>query len=266
MHFNLDFTAIQIIWTLTLAGLLVLLIVLLGRERIQRYPWFTVSIVLLALRLLISKLMFGKVAPFTLSEILITLADVLAVVSLLVVIEMARRAFVGLRRNQWIANSAGALVVALFVVAVWGAWPAWKTLTAQSQVALLRLMQLFAQKLDLLASVLIIELGLLVVLFGRRYAAGWRSHTQRVVIGLSTAAISQLIVIGVWQYLSVKIVPHSQPEYDKLVALRDKIINANGAVFAVVLNWWIYSLWNDEPGADSSPTAELPAEEEKSGA
>jgi hypothetical protein len=260
MGFNFHFTAIQTIWTLTLAGLLVLLIVLLGRERIRRFPWFTASIALLALRLLISKLLFGKLPPFTLNEILITLGDVLAVVSVMVAVEMARRAFVGLGRTQWIANTVGALVVAGFVVAIWGAWPAWKTLTAGSQIAVLRLMQLVAQKLDLLANVLIIELSLLVVLFGRRYGAGWRSHTQRILIGLSTAAISQLIVLGVWQLIALKFVPHSQAEYDKVIDLRDKIFNANGVVFVAVVVWWICSLWKDEPGANAGG-AEVPVEE-----
>jgi hypothetical protein len=260
MGFNFHFTAIQIIWTLTLAALLVLLIVLLGRDRMRRFPWFTASIALLALRLLISKLLFGKLAPLTLNEILISLADVLAVISVMVAVEMARRAFVGLGRTQWIANTAGALMVAGFVVAIWGQWPAWKTLTAESQVAVLRLMQLVAQKLDLLANVLIIELGLLVVLFGRRYAAGWRSHTQRILIGLSTAAISQLAVLGTWQVIAMKYVPKSQAEYDRIIGLRDKIFNANGVVFVTVVVWWIVCLWNDEPDAGTEG-AEAPGEE-----
>ena len=70
MHFNFHFTQIQVLWTLTFAALMVLLIVLLGRERIRRFPWFTASIVVLALRLLTSRLLFGKLPPMdALSEI-----------------------------------------------------------------------------------------------------------------------------------------------------------------------------------------------------
>jgi hypothetical protein len=36
MHLNFDFSAVQILWTLTFAGLLVLLVVLLGRDREQK--------------------------------------------------------------------------------------------------------------------------------------------------------------------------------------------------------------------------------------
>ena len=41
MHFNFAFTAVQVLWTLTFAAHLVLLVVLLGRDRTRRFPWFT---------------------------------------------------------------------------------------------------------------------------------------------------------------------------------------------------------------------------------
>lgn len=255
MHFNFHFTQIQVLWTLTFAALMVLLIVLLGRERIRRFPWFTASIVVLALRLLTSRLLFGKLPQMTLSEIFIVLGDLLAVIAVMVVAELARRAFAGATRSQWIANTAGALIVAGLVVAFWGPWPAWKTLTAQSQLAMWELLQLVAQKLDMLANLLTIELAALVVLFGRRYGAGWRSHTQGILIGLSTKAIAQFAVQGLWQLIAMKAVPHSQAEFDKLIGLRDKLFNANGAMFVAVILWWIVVMWIDEPGAKAEAAA-----------
>ena len=47
MHFNFDFSTAQVLWTLTFAALLVLLVVLLGRDRAQRFPWFTASIAMM---------------------------------------------------------------------------------------------------------------------------------------------------------------------------------------------------------------------------
>ena len=41
MHFDFHFTAISVLWTLTFAALLVLLVVLMGRDRARRFPWFT---------------------------------------------------------------------------------------------------------------------------------------------------------------------------------------------------------------------------------
>jgi len=56
MHLNFGFTTVQVLWTLTFAAVLVLLVVLLGRDRARRFPWFTVTIVLMGLRLLASRI------------------------------------------------------------------------------------------------------------------------------------------------------------------------------------------------------------------
>ena len=260
MHFNFAFTLVQTLWTLTFAAQLVLLVVLLGREQMRRFPWFTASIVLAALQLLTSRLLFGKLPIFTMNVVFITMADAIALVGLLVVVEMARRAFSGLQRQLWIANSLGLLAVAGTVLAVWGPWPAWKTLTADSNLAALRLMQLVAQKGDLLAIFLTVGLGLLVVLFGRRYKAGWRSHTQQIVIGLATAAISQLALVLMLQHLVKTAAPKTQAEYDHIVGIRDNLVNADNAVRVAVLVGWIVCLWIDEPGT-TEEAVKLPAGE-----
>jgi hypothetical protein len=258
MHLNLHFTAVQVLWTLTFAAQLVLLVVLLGRDRIKRFPWFTLGIFMMALRLLGSRLLFGRLPSLTLSEIFIAIADLTAIVGFLVVVEMARRAFAGVERLNWFAGALAVLVVAAGILAAWGPWPAWKTLTADSSVAVLRLLQLAAQKFDILIDLLTVELGLLVVLLGRRYGAGWRTHTQRIVIGLSTASIAQLAVQAVWQFIARAAAPHSQAEYERILGLRDKLFNANGALYVAVLIWWIVCLWIDEPGTVAAePTAEI---------
>ena len=121
-----------------------------------------------------------------------------------------------------------------------------KTLTAGTTLALLGGMQLFSQKSELFLNVLTVELGLLVLFFGRRYTAGWRTHAQAILIGLSTTAIAQLIRDGVWDLIALKAVPHSQAEYERLVGLREKLFNGNEVVFLVVIVWWIWRLWMDE--------------------
>ena len=134
-----------------------------------------------------------------------------------------------------------------------------KTLTADSHLAALRLMQLFAQKADLLVTMLTIGLGLAVILFGRRYKAGWRSHTQRVVIGLSTAAIAQLGLLIALERMAKMAAPHNQAELDRILGLRDNLVNANSVIYIAVLVWWIVCLWIDEPGAKEA-APEIPAE------
>ena len=248
MHFHFPFAVSQILWTLTFAAQLVLLVVLLGRDRVGRYPWFTASIALFSLRLLAEVLLSGRLAIPTLRMVFIVLADLAAVVGLLVVLEIARRAFSGARQRSWTIGAVALLVVAGGVIAVWGDWPGRKDLILDSPMAVLRLMQLAAQKGDTLVDVLTVELGLLVVLFGRRFKAGWHSHAQRIVIGLSTVAISWLSVEGVWQIIAATAHPHSREEYERIIGLGGSMVNANKVVYIAALVWWIACLWFDEPG------------------
>jgi hypothetical protein len=252
MHPNSTFSAVQILWTLTFASQLVLLVVLLGRDRAKRFPWFTIAISLTTLRLLALKLLAGRMPALTVDEIFIVMADVSAIVSVLLVIEIGRRAFAPVRRTIWLAGALGVLLPALIVLVAWGPWPPMKSLVAGSFIADLRLMQLGAQKLDILVDLLTVELGLLVILLGRRYGAGWRSHTQRIVIGLSTASLTQLAVQAIWQAIARSAAPHSQAEYDRIMGLRDKMFNANGAIYVAIVIWWIACLWIDEPGANNA--------------
>jgi len=260
MHFNFAFTTVQVLWTLTFAAHLVLLVVLLGRERISRFPWFTTGTVLVALRLLSSRLLFGRLPQLTMNAIFIVMAAVSAVVGLMVLLEVARRAFSHAQRRTWILWILVLATLGGGVVAAWGPWPALKTIAFDTLLARLETIQLFAQKTGMLVDVLTVAVGLLVVLFGRRYGAGWRSHAQQIVIGLSTASLAQLAVQAIWQIIAKTAVPHSMAEYERIMGLRDKLFNANGVVYLAVLIWWIVCLWIDEPGTGPA-AAEVPAGE-----
>lgn len=248
MHPESHFTAVQILWTLTFASQLVLLVVLLGRDRARRFPWFTLSIVMMALRLLASRLLFGRMSTMTLSGIFIVMAAASAIVGVLVVLEMGRHAFARLPLRTRMAGALGILLPALIALAAWGPWPARQTLTADSFIADMRLLQLGAQKLDMLADMLTVELGVLVLLLGRRNGVGWRTHTQRILVGLSTASAAQLAVQAIWQFVAKTAAPKTQAEYERILGLRDKFFNANGALYVAVVIWWIVYLWMDEPG------------------
>jgi hypothetical protein len=249
MHFHFDFSANQILWTLTFAALLILLVVLLGRDRVRRFPWFTAAMLMMALRMVASRLLFGRLPPLVSSEVFLVMADIASIIALLVVVEIARRSFARASRRSWVIATVIVLAIGAAVLVEWGPWPSPKTLFAASTLAFLRMMQLFAQKADLLADLLIVQLGLLVVLFGSRFNAGWRSHPQQIVIGLSTGSISQLAVRIIWQQIAVHTTIHAQADYQRVMALQDKIYNANSVVYLAVLTWWIVWLWFDEPGA-----------------
>src|SRR5664279_3167518 len=261
MHLHFPFTAIQVMWTLTFAAHLVLLVVLMGRDRIARFPWFTASIVLVALRLLSSRLLFGRMPQMTLSAVFIVMADLGAIIGLMVILELARRAFGRVRRTTWVTGALVLMAVGAAVLALWGQWPAWKTLTAKSTMSTLQLLQLIAQKASLLVDVETIALGLLIVTMGRRFGAGFRTHTQKIMIGLSTASIAQLTMQAVWESIARTAVAHTMADYERIVGIREKLFNTNSVVYLAVLIWWIVWLWVDEPGT----TSEAPVRTELSG-
>lgn len=254
MHFNFDFSAGQVLWTLTFAALLVLLVVLLGRDRVRRYPWFTALMTLMALNRLAGRLLSHRISLVVSDWIFLVLADLSAIVALLVVVEIARRAFEGMDRKMWIAGTLAVLAVGGAVLALWGRWPPYNAIVAASEHAALPLMNLFAQKANLFADVLIVQLGLLVAIFGRYFKAGWHSHTLQLAIGLAMASLSRLAIYGAMQSPSMQTF-HSQDEYKHAVDLMRSFDNTNSIIFVVVLVWWIICLWIDEPGAEKQGSA-----------
>ncbi len=260
MHFNLDFSAAQVLWTLTFAAVLVLMVVLLGRGRAQRFPWFTANIAMMGLLLLTTQLLLNRLPRITGTEIFLALSNVEVAIGLLVLVELARRSFHGLGKMGWIVGSLSMLAVGAAVLVLWGPWPAWKTMTGTSVLATIRLMDLAVDKGILLSSVLTVELGLSITLAGRRFGTGWHSHAQRIVIGLSTAALAQLMLRGSLEAIGMRTHIHSQADYERVLDLRDKLIHANNAAYLCVLVWWITCLWFDEPGAAQAAEETEPAD------
>lgn len=259
MHLNFAFTAIQILWSVRFAALLVLLVVLLGRDRIKNFPWFTASIVIATLSHLVSRLLFGRLPQLTFAGVSIVLLDLSAIVGLLVLIEIAHRAFNRASVRTSAIGAAVLLAIGAVVLIKWGPWPALAVLKPTTPIATLGLLQLIAEKLSLLNGVLAIGLALLVVTLGRRFGAGIRSHTQQIVLGLSVVALSQITIQLVWQYIAQHTVPQTLEEYHHVLDLKDKLVNANDSIYAVVVVGWILCLWFDEPREKPADALEVPA-------
>jgi len=255
MHFDFHFTAVTVLWTLTFASLLVLLVVLMGRDRARRFPWFTTSIVMVALRLLTNRLLHDKLPQLTMGTVAITLADISVLVALIVLVEMARQAFKKASTLAWTGWTVALLALSGVVLWKWGPWPHWKAIAFDTPIAKLQLMQLFAVKTGLLVDVLTVGLGLLVVALWQRYGAGWRSHVQSIMIGLSTASIAQMGAQGIWETIARHTTPHSRAEYEHVLGIQEKLLNTNSVVYLLVLVWWIGCLWVDEPGATDRVSA-----------
>ncbi|MFZ1083386.1 MAG: hypothetical protein WAN35_00320 [Terracidiphilus sp.] len=245
----------RVVWTLTFAALLVLLVVILGRGRAHRFPCFTAIIALTALRLMVEVLLGGRVGKIPFSFTVLSMADLAVLVNLLVLVELARRAFTGLHRPLWIVNSAGLALVASGVVVVWGPWPVWKDLAVGTLLGKLYLMQLMMQKGEMLVALLTVGLGVLVLLFGRQFKVGWRSHTLMIVLGLAMVSAVSLAFQGGLQIAVLSRHIHSQADFDKI---RVVLSSAQQVVFLAALLWWISWLWLDEPDAAASPSIQEP--------
>jgi hypothetical protein len=246
MHFH--FTAVEVTWTLTFAALLVLLVVLLGRDRVARFPFFTAGIVMVGLEMLSRRLLADKLAPLTSTELFLTLADIGVAVGLLVAIELARRAFPGASRRAWIAGAVVVLAAAGGILAWWGPWPARETLGAHSLLAHLRLMQLVAEKGDLFNNLLVVELTLIAIFTGRRFHTGWRAHPRQILLGFSVVALVQVAVRLVWQRLSSAGPPRDQAEFNHRITFQTRLLDLNSIAYLVVLVFWVVCLWFDDPG------------------
>jgi hypothetical protein len=251
MHLHFPFTTVDVLWTFTFAAHLVLLVVLLGRDRIKSFPFFTASVVLMAFRLLTSKLLLGRLPQMTMVELVIITAVVGVVMGLLVLLELARKAFGGGQRAIWVTGAMIVMAIGAVVLKYWGAWPVWAQIKQGSPWQLL---QLIAQKGSLLVDVENILVGLLIVALGYRRAAGWRTHTQRIAIGLSTASMGQLAVQGIWEVIARHAAPKSMEEYNHIIAIRERLFNANSMLLIAVLVWWIVTLWMDERGTAVAAT------------
>lgn len=265
MHFHFPFTAAAILWTLTFAAHLVLLVVLIGRERVSPFPWFTAGVAITAFRLLTERLLSNRLPRIQIIELILVTGAISVVVGLLVIVEVARRSFGAARRATWIAGALSVMAAGALVLRFWGAWPAWQTVRSGSAWQLL---ELISQKGNLFLDVETIAVGLLVVVFGYRFHAGWRSHVQSIAIGLSTASIGEIGFQAIWETIVHSVRSHpailsSIADRNRIVGLGEKISNANSALFVAVLIWWIVMLWKDEPWArkpaiDATPPTEQP--------
>lgn len=246
MHF--PFSEIDVIWTLTFAAQLVLLVVLLGRDRVRRYPFFTAGVILAALEMLMRRLLAQKLAPLTGAKLFFALGDLGVLITLLVAIELARRAFARASRISWLAGTVVVVAAAAGTLARWGPWPARQTLLAHSLLAHLHLMQLFEEKGDLFNNLAFIALTLIAVFTGRRFHAGWRSHARLLLVGYSVAALAQAALRLAWEKLALAPQPHTEAEFNHQVAIQTRLLNLYSIVYLVVVIAWIACLWFDDPG------------------
>ncbi len=108
---------------------------------------------------LTEQLLLTRLPRITGLEIYWALSNLNVAIGLIVLVELARQSFRGARKLGWIIGTLAVLAGGVTAMVLWGPWPAWLTLTAQSQFAAIRVMQFAVDKGSLLSEVLTIELG-----------------------------------------------------------------------------------------------------------
>ena len=253
MHWNLE----QILWAIALAGHLVLLIVLLGRDRASRYPFFTTAIILGALRLLADHLLEGKLTTlaFYWQDFSGVVLD--SIFRIFVLVEIARRIFSSgkggliLKPRGWAGWSILTTALALIAIYFWGPWPAWQALRAQPEQFRLLLLVLTATKGQIFASILTIEVVVLILIFGKRFGFPWRTHPRQIALGLMVLATSVLSAQGITEYLKIAFNLRDRVQYERATQILTQTDNARQIVGILVLLWWIIWLWREEPTPQS---------------
>jgi hypothetical protein len=258
MHWNVE----QILWALLLAAHLVLLVILLGRDR--RFPWFTAAIVLSAIQLLADHLLHGKLTMIAFYWQSYTATALEAVIGILVLIELARKVFSSgksglvLKTRGWLGWALVTVALTSAAVWAWGPWPTWQALKAEPAQLPLLLLVISAMKAQLFVALLTVQAGLLMRIFGKRFGFGWRTHAQQIMLGLSTNALGFLAVEGIEDSIKHTVRLTSRQQYDHLMHLFANLDHARTAVWIAVLIWWMVWLWRDE-AADPARLSTYPS-------
>jgi len=262
MHWNVE----QILWALVLAGHLVLLVVLLGRDRIHRFPWFTAAICVSTVHLIADHLLHGKLTTIAFYWQSYTAVLLDTILGILVLIELARRVFSSCRKGiilnfkGWLGWTLVTGGLAVGAVWLWGPWPEWTALTAEPQQTPLLLTVLAALKAQLLLAVLTVEIALLMRIFGKRFGSGWSSHEQQIALGLSTYSLGFLAVQGTTDTIKRNLHLTSREQYEHIVRLFSNLDNARFLLWFLVLAWWIVWLWRDDPNQADAGSSAVEAE------
>jgi hypothetical protein len=224
MHFSL-FANVN--WAAGFVLNLVLIVVLVGRGRWQKFPVFTAWMVFLLLRTILLFEVSRHGSRNLYASVWVTGTWIEFFLQLAVVLEIAR---IVLRptgtwardaRSQFIlAGLAGVAVAALV------AWlvspPAWSALYA------------WQMRGDLFTSLVICELFVVMTMTATRLGLGWRNHVMAVGQGLTAWSTIVVVKAALQSFLG------TQRYYVQLEDVRS-------VTYMVAVCWMILQLWRDEP-------------------
>jgi hypothetical protein len=259
MNINVPFSPLQIIWALLFAGQLVLLVVLLGRVRTERFRWFTASIVIAAIRQLVAELLFQRIAEIPYNAITLSLAILSVLATLIVLIELARILFPVASVSKWLLLSFSILLLCTVALYFWGPWPPRSDYDVHTQLGVLRLLQLGAIRGQLFAAIATVLFGLVAIFPTQKSKDFWSSHAIKILAGLTTFALTLIVTRALGQWIAnlanAQVLP--QADHERTQAILDRLQNVPMITMIIVQCWWIRSLWIDEGKVKPVPKSKL---------
>lgn len=252
---SIPFNQSQILFTLLLAGQMVLLIVLYGRDRTRLHPWFAASVMLTAFKELVERLLFERVPQIPYEFIKNSLAMLTVLIGIGLLVEVGRQLFPAAQvKNRLIAGSAITLLSAV-VVYFWGPWTANGDIGFKSQIGVINLLLVTAvHSQQVLMPVATVLLGLFVLFALRDKRGLWKMHTVKILTGLTTIALMFLVVRTAGQSIALTANAHgmTQKEFAQIEDLMDHLRTLPFVTLILVQVWWIIALWNDEDASKAS--------------
>ncbi len=248
--FSIPFNQTQILFTLLLAGQMILLIVLYGRDRTRLHPWFAASVMLTAFKELVDRLLFERVPQIPYEFIKDSLAFFTVLVSIGVLIEVGLQLFPGVAVKSRLLAGGAIGVLAGIVVYLWGPWAANGDIGFKSQIGVINLLLIIAShSQQVLVPSATVLLGLLGLFALRGKHGVWRTHTAKILAGLTTIALMFLVVRAAGQSIAIRANAHGMTpkEFAQIEDLMDHLRTLPFVTLIIVQIWWINALWKDEP-------------------
>jgi hypothetical protein len=238
-----------VLFTLLLAGQMILLVVLYGRDRMRLYPWFSASIMLTAFKTLVDKILFERISqiPFEFIKNLLGVFTVL--VGLGVLVEIARKLFPGVTLMHRVIASGFITLITATVVYFWGPWTANGDIGFKSQIGVVNLLLVASTHGEqILLPCATILLGIFVLFVLRHQRGFWQSHTIKIFAGLTTCSLMFLVMRATAQTIAITANTHgmTMKEFAQIQGMMDQFRTLPLVTLIIVQFWWIYALWNEE--------------------
>jgi len=250
MNITLPFNQLQIIWTLLFASQLVLLVVLIGRERTQRFWWFTASIAVSAVRELINLLLTGRISQVAFSAIYHFMAILAVLLTVFALVEITRNLFTASSLRTWTLLVASISFVSALCLYLLIPWSAQGNLDFHTQLGMLSVLHLVAICGQITAAIAAVVIGVAALFFAPRTKGFWSSHALKILAGFTTYSLVLIseLVIGQWISTLAHATNLAFGDYERTNAILERLLNLPYIAMIIVQIWWIYSLWQDEGG------------------